>query len=74
MDLAERIQTNFRDSATLKLSAGEQLSGPIAAAIDSRAILRHRCTAGVPHMLQAIEPDAPPRVDDRRQTDGARRP
>ncbi len=34
MDLAERIHTNFRDSANLKLSAGEQLSGPIAAAIE----------------------------------------
>jgi len=34
MDLAERIHTNFRDSANLKLSASEQLSGPIAAAIE----------------------------------------
>jgi len=34
MDLAERIHTNFRDSANLKLTASEQLSGPIAAAIE----------------------------------------
>lgn len=34
MDLAERISSNFRDSANLKLSAAEELRGPIAAAIE----------------------------------------
>lgn len=35
MDLADRISTNFRDSANLKLAALEELKGPIAAAIES---------------------------------------
>ncbi|MPZ45949.1 MAG: phosphoheptose isomerase [Betaproteobacteria bacterium] len=34
MDLAERITGNFRDSANLKLSAMEELAGPIADAIE----------------------------------------
>ena len=34
MDLAERISTNFRDSANLKLAAMKELTGPIAAAIE----------------------------------------
>jgi len=34
MDLAERISTNFRDSANLKLAAMQELTGPIAAAIE----------------------------------------
>lgn len=34
MDLAERISSNFRDSANLKLTAAEELRGPIAAAIE----------------------------------------
>lgn len=34
MDLAERICANFRDSAALKLSAMQELTAPIAAAID----------------------------------------
>jgi D-sedoheptulose 7-phosphate isomerase len=34
MDLAERITANFRDSANLKLSAMQELAGPIADAIE----------------------------------------
>lgn len=34
MDLAERIASNFRDSANLKLTALEELKGPIAAATE----------------------------------------
>jgi D-sedoheptulose 7-phosphate isomerase len=34
MDLAERISTNFRDSANLKLAALDELKGPIAAAVE----------------------------------------
>ncbi|MGH8665479.1 MAG: SIS domain-containing protein, partial [Burkholderiales bacterium] len=34
MDLAERITGNFRDSANLKLSAMQELAGPIADAIE----------------------------------------
>ena len=34
MDLAERITGNFRDSANLKLSAMQELAGPIAGAIE----------------------------------------
>jgi len=34
MDLIERISTNFRDSANLKLSAMQELGPPIAAAIE----------------------------------------
>jgi D-sedoheptulose 7-phosphate isomerase len=34
MDLAERITGNFRDSASLKLSAVQELAGPIADAIE----------------------------------------
>ena len=34
MDLAERISTNFRDSANLKLAAMRELAGPIAAAVE----------------------------------------
>src|SRR5690606_15543256 len=34
MDLAERISANFRDSANLKLAAVQELTAPIAAAIE----------------------------------------
>lgn len=34
MDLVERISSNFRDSANLKLSAMQELAAPIAAAIE----------------------------------------
>jgi D-sedoheptulose 7-phosphate isomerase len=34
MDLAERIIGNFRDSANLKLSAMQELAGPIAGAVE----------------------------------------
>src|SRR5688572_30747303 len=34
MDLAERITGNFRDSANLKLSAMQELAGPISDAIE----------------------------------------
>jgi len=34
MDLADRISNNFRDSANLKLAAVDELTGPIAAAIE----------------------------------------
>lgn len=34
MDLAERISTNFRDSANLKLAAVQELAAPIASAVE----------------------------------------